>query len=77
MRSGRARQLASSDVVAYLRSLPSLFADSGPGWTPGAGDGIVRAQFTPDAIELGLGAALAAVFGVGKERKFGRGERDS
>lgn len=33
-------------------------------------------ELTPDAIELRLGAALPAVFEVGKEREFGRSERD-
>ncbi len=32
-------------------------------------------ELTPDAVELGLGAALPAVFEIGKEREFGRGER--
>jgi len=32
-------------------------------------------ELTPEAIELGLGAALPAVFEIGKEREFGRGER--
>jgi len=34
-------------------------------------------ELTPEAIELGLGAALPAVFEIGKEGEFGRGERDS
>jgi hypothetical protein len=34
-------------------------------------------ELTPDAIELGLGAALPAEFEIGKEREFGRGERSS
>lgn len=34
-------------------------------------------ELTPEAIELGLGAALPAVFEIGKEREFGRGERTS
>jgi hypothetical protein len=34
-------------------------------------------ELTPDAIELGLGAALPAVFEIGREREFGRGERIS
>ncbi len=32
-------------------------------------------ELTPEAIEMGLGAALPAVFEIGKEREFGRGER--
>ena len=34
-------------------------------------------ELTPEAIELGLGAALPAVFEIRKQREFGRGERDS
>ena len=32
-------------------------------------------ELTPDAIELGLGDALPAMFEIGKERELGRGER--
>ena len=32
---------------------------------------------TPEAIELGLDAALPAMFDIGKERGFGQGERAS
>ena len=32
-------------------------------------------ELTLDAIELGFGDALPAVFEIGKEREFGRGER--
>ncbi len=32
-------------------------------------------ELTPEAIELGLDAALPAVFEIGKERGNGRGER--
>jgi hypothetical protein len=32
-------------------------------------------ELTPDAIDLGLKAALPAAFEIGKEREFGRGER--
>jgi hypothetical protein len=34
-------------------------------------------ELTPDAIELGLDAALPAVFELGQRREFGRGERNS
>lgn len=34
-------------------------------------------ELTPDAIELGLGDALPAVFEIRKEREFGRGREDS
>jgi len=79
-------QLASSEVVAYLRSLPSLWADSGPDGrqalatalfarTDVVGFERMEYELTPDAIELGLGDALPAVFEIGQEREFGRGER--
>ena len=32
-------------------------------------------ELTPDAIELGLNAALPAVFEFGQNGEFGRGER--
>ncbi len=32
-------------------------------------------ELTPDAIELGLDAALLAVLEIGQVREFGRGER--
>ena len=38
---------------------------------------MVEHELTPEAIELGLDAALPAVFEIGKERAFGRGERGS
>jgi hypothetical protein len=81
-------QLASSEIVAYLRSLPSLWADSGPDGrqalatalfarTDVVGFERMEYELTPDAIELGLGDALPAVFEIGQEREFGRGERAS
>jgi len=80
-------QLVSSEIVAYLRSLPSLWADSGPDGrqalatalfarTDVVGFERMEYELTPDAIELGLGDALPAVFEIMKEREFGRGERD-
>ena len=81
-------RLAPSEVVGYLRSLPSLWADSGPDGrqalatalfarTDVVGFERMEYELTPDAIELGLGAALPAVFEIGQEREFGRGERGS
>jgi hypothetical protein len=81
-----AGRLSSAEVVAYLRSLPSLWADSGPDGRQALATalfartdvlGFERMQYelTPDAIELGLGAALPAVFEIGQKREFGRGER--
>jgi len=79
-------QLTPSEIVAYLRSLPSLWADSGPDGrqalatalfarTDVVGFERMEYELTPDAIELGLGDALPTVFEIGKEREFGRGER--
>ncbi|HEY5435462.1 MAG TPA: hypothetical protein VIK13_09530, partial [Candidatus Limnocylindrales bacterium] len=79
-------RLTSSEVVAYLRSLPSLWADAGPDGRQALATALfartdvlgferMEYELTPDAIELGLGAALPAVFEIGKEREFGRGER--
>ena len=79
-------QLAPAEVVAYLRSLPSLWADSGPDGrqavatelfarTDVVGFERMEYELTPDAIELGLGDALPAVFEIAQEREFGRGER--
>jgi hypothetical protein len=79
-------RLASSEVVAYLRSLPSLWSDSGPDGRQALAtalfartdvQGFERMEYelTPEAIDLGLGAALPAVFEIGKEGEFGRGER--
>ena len=79
-------RLTSSEVVAYLRSLPSLWSDSGPSGrqvlatalfarTDVLGFERMEYELTPDAIEIGLGAALPAVFELGHKREFGRGER--
>ena len=76
------------EVVAYLRSLPSLWSDSGPDGRQALAtalfartdvQGFERMEYelTPEAIELGLDAALPTVFEIGKEHEFGRGERDS
>jgi len=75
------------EMVAYLRSLPSLWADSGPDGRRALASAIfartdvlgfqrLEYQLTPDAVELGLDAAMPAVFEVGsKIGEFGRGER--
>ena len=81
-------RLSAAEVVAYLRSLPSLWTDSGPDGrqvlatalfarTDVTGFERLEYELTPDAIELGLGAALPAVFEIGQKRGFGRGERSS
>ena len=72
----RDRRLAPDEVVAYLRSLPALWADSGPEGRQALAtalfartdvEGYERMEYelTPDAIELGLNAALPAVFELG------------
>jgi hypothetical protein len=80
-------RLAPDEIVAYLRSLPTLWADSGPeGRQALIGSifdrtdvlGFERLEYdlTPDAIELGLDAALPPVFELrSKIGEFGRGER--
>jgi len=66
------RRLAPSGVVAYLRSLPSLWADAGPEGRQGLATALfaktdvlgyqrMEYELTPDAIELGLNAALPTV----------------
>src|SRR5205823_1119507 len=78
--------LSPADVVAYLRSLPALWADAGPGGRQALATALfaridvvgferMEYELTTDAVELGLGAALPATFEIGKERGFGRGER--
>ena len=59
-------------MVAYLRSLPSLWADAGPEGRQGLATALfaktdvlgyqrMEYELTPDAIELGLNAALPTV----------------
>ena len=80
-------RLTPSEIVAYLRSLPSLWADAGPAGRQALATAIfartdvlgferMEYELTPDAIELGLDAALPAVYELGsKIGEFGRGER--
>jgi hypothetical protein len=75
------------EIVAYLRSLPALWADSGPdarqtitaaifARTDVLGFERMGYELTPDAIALGLDAALPAVFELQDQiGEFGRGER--
>ena len=84
-----AGRLSSGEVVDYLRSLPSLWADAGPDGRQALATAIfartdvmgferLEYDLTPDAIELGLDAALPAMFELtGTIGEFGRGERDS
>jgi hypothetical protein len=81
-------RLTPPEVVAYLRSLPALWADSGPdarqtlatavfARTDVLGFERMEYELTPDAIALGLDAALPAVFELRDQiGEFGRGERD-
>jgi DNA invertase Pin-like site-specific DNA recombinase len=84
VQSGR---LTPPEVVAYLRSLPKLWADSGPDGrqamalslfarTEVIGFEQMIYELTPDAIELGLNAALPPVYELRASiGEFGRGER--
>jgi hypothetical protein len=72
---------------AYLRSLPSLWRDAGPEGRQALASALftklkvegytkMRYQLTPDAVSLGLGAALPAQLETGGHTGgFGRGER--
>jgi DNA invertase Pin-like site-specific DNA recombinase len=83
------RRISPSEIVAYLRSLPTLWADSGPdGRQALVGSifartdvlGFQRLEYdlTPDAIDLGLDAALPRVLELERQiGEFGRGERAS
>ena len=84
VQSGR---LAPPEVVAYLRSLPKLWTDSGPDGrqalalalfarTEVIGFEQMIYELTPEAIELGLNAALPPVYELRTSiGEFGRGER--
>ena len=81
------RRLSPSEIVAYLRSLPGLWADSGPDGRQALVVAIfarldvlgfqrLEYELTPDAIDLGLDAVLPAVLELeSKFGEFGRGER--
>ena len=71
--------------MEYLRSLPSLWTDSGPEGRQALASALftklevegyqkMTYELTPDAVELGLNIALPATFTL-EERGFGRGER--
>ena len=82
-------RVSPSEIVDYLRSLPSLWADSGPAGRQAIATAIfartdvlgferMEYELTSDAIELGLDAALPAVHELqSKIGEFGRGERES
>ena len=81
------QRMAPDEVVAYLRSLPSLWADAGPEGRQALASALftklevegyqkMRYELTPDAVDLGLGAALPAQLDTGGHTGgFGRGER--
>ena len=81
------RRLAPDEVVAYLRSLPAMWTDAGPEGRRALAtalfarievEGYQRMEYelTPEAIELGLDAALPAdLESVESVGEFGRGER--
>ena len=83
------QRMAPDEVVAYLRSLPSLWTDSGPEGRQALASALftklevegyqkMRYELTPDARDLGLDAALPAELEVGAQMGgFGRGERGS
>ena len=81
------QRMAPDEVVAYLRSLPTLWTDSGPEGRQALASALftklevegytkMRYQLTPDAVTLGLGTALPARLETGGHTGgFGRGER--
>jgi DNA invertase Pin-like site-specific DNA recombinase len=83
----QAGHLTPPDVVAYLRSLPKLWADSGPDGRQALALGLFARtevigfeqmvyELTPEAIEMGLNAALPPVYDLRASiGEFGRGER--
>ena len=80
-------RLTPPEIVAYLRSLPAIWADSGPdarqaittaifARTDVLGFERMEYELTSDAIARGLDAALPAVFELRDQiGEFGRGER--
>jgi DNA invertase Pin-like site-specific DNA recombinase len=81
------QRMAPEEVVAYLRSLPTLWNDAGPEGRQALASALftklevegytkMRYELTPDAVTLGLGAALPAQLETGSHTGgFGRGER--
>ena len=83
------RLLTPPEIVDYTRSLPRLWADSGPDGRQALVVAIfarldvlgferLEYELTPDAIDLGLDAALPPVIELERQiGEFGRGERAS
>ena len=81
------RRMESAEVVAYLRSLPSLWNEAGPEGRQALATAMfaklevegyqkMTYELTPEAEELGLGAALPTQLETGGQiGGFGRGER--
>lgn len=81
------RRLTPPEIVDYTRSLPRLWADSGADGKQALVGAVfakldvlgfqrLEYELTPDAIDLGLNAALPAVIELeSKIGEFGRGER--
>ena len=82
-------RLGPGEIVEYLRSLPTLWADSGTAGRQAIVSAIfsqidvlgyerLEYELSADAIDLGLDAALPPIMELkGKVAEFGRGERDS
>ena len=74
-------------IVDYLRSLPTLWLESGPAGRQAMAVAIfgrlevlgfrqMEFELTPDAIDVGVDAAIPGVIELGsKVGEFGRGER--
>jgi hypothetical protein len=81
------RRLRPLEIVDYTRSLPRLWADAGPDGRQALVVAIfarldvlgfqrLEYELTPDAIDLGLDAALPPVIELESQiGEFGRGER--
>jgi hypothetical protein len=81
------QRMAPDEVVAYLRSLPTLWTDAGPEGRQALASALftklevegyqtMRYGLTADAVDIGLGAASPAQLETGGQMGgFGRGER--
>ena len=82
-------RLTPPEIVDYLRSLPSLWAEAGPAGRQALVEAIfarldvlgfqrLEYELTPDAIDLGLNASLPPILELHSQiGEFGRGERTS